>query len=347
MTSHYADVLIGLSYTFLAVSLLCAATREAIASLFQTRAKVLLDGVLTLLHEPDHKSRLRGILPSLSRLLRRHGGFGLDKLGSASLTAEVMRHPLITGMAQRGRMPSYIPSQIFARAFVSTLTAKYGKGKTAAMLLEQVGNEGLTRTLLAIMGEGPDDVAALEAAVRIWYDTVMERISGWYKRRSQFVLFLVGLFYAVAMNIDALQLSQRLWKDDALRDSMVEKAEQIRAAGLPPPLVQPPDAVASGASSALAQAAVAQAKAKDVQQLPIGWPSSRFDGVDGAWPFVIALAMALVGWVATAFAASLGSPFWFDGIGWLLALRGTGAKPASETAAAPPSVTITLPSLRK
>jgi hypothetical protein len=69
--------------------------------------------------------------------------------------------------------------------------------------------------------------------------------------------------------------------------------------------------------------------------------------VYSAWPFMIALAMALVGWVATAFAASLGSPFWFDGIGWLLALRGTGAKPASETATAPPSVTITLPSLRK
>jgi hypothetical protein len=51
MSSHYLDVAVGLSYTFLAVSLLCSATREAIASLFQTRAKVLLDGVLTMLHE--------------------------------------------------------------------------------------------------------------------------------------------------------------------------------------------------------------------------------------------------------------------------------------------------------
>ena len=337
MSSHYLDVAVGLSYTFLAVSLLCSATREAIASLFQTRAKVLLDGVLTLLHESAAKPRLRGIWPSILRLLRLDGGFGLEKLGAQSLTAEVTRHPLITGMAQQGRMPSYIPSAIFARAFVSTLTAKYGKGKTAAALLNSIGNEGLTKTLLAIMGEGPDDAAALENAVRIWYDTVMDRISGWYKRRSQFVLFLVGLVYAIVMNIDALQLSQRLWNDAALTAQLVQKAEDAK-----PPL--PPSA---DASTGPAQVKQAKAQAQDLQTLPIGWPSARFDGKSGAGPFTVALLFALVGWIATAFAASLGSPFWFEGVGWLLALRGTGAKPATETTAAPASSVVTLPSLRQ
>lgn len=337
MSSHYLDVAVGLAYTFLAVSLLCSATREAIASLFQTRAKVLLDGVLTLLHEPDGKREVRGIWPSIKRLLRLRGGFRLNALGSASLAAEVMRHPLICGMAQKGRMPSYIPSAIFARALVSTLTARYGKGKTASMLLESVGNDGLKRTLLAIMGEGPDDVAALDHAVQIWYDTVMERISGWYKRRSQLVLFLVGLFYAAAMNIDALQLSQRLWQDGALRDGLVEQSQQLPAAGLPAP---------TAGSGALGQAQQAKAQAQELQKLPIGWPSSRFDGVSGASAFTAALLFALMGWIATAFAASLGSPFWFDGIGWLLALRGTGAKPAAESSAVP-APTLKLPSLRK
>jgi hypothetical protein len=340
MSSHYLDVAIGLSYTFLAVSLLCSATREAIASLFQTRAKVLLDGVLTMLHEQEGKPRLRGILPSLRRLLRLDGGFGLDKLGPTSLAAEVMRHPLITGMAQCGRMPSYIPSAIFARAFVSTLSARYGKGQTAAMLLNSVGNDGLTRTLLAIIGEGPDDVAALENAVRIWYDTVMERISGWYKRRSQFVLFLVGLCYACAMNIDALQLSQRLWNDAALTTQLVQKAEAAK------PPAPPGSSPAAGAG--LEQTKQATARAQELQTLPIGWPSARFDATagQGSSAFLLALTFALIGWIATAFAASLGSPFWFDGIGWLLALRGTGVKPVSETTAASPPA-VTLPSLRK
>ena len=335
MSSHYLDVVVGLSYTFLAVSLLCSATREAIASLFQTRAKVLLDGVLTMLHESAARPRLRGIVPSILRLFRRESGFRLERLGAGSLTAQVMRHPLIVGMAQQGRMPSYIPSAIFARAFVSTLTARYGKGQTAAALLNSVGNEGLARTLLAIMGDGAGDEAALENAVRIWYDTVMDRISGWYKRRSQFVLFLVGLFYACVMNIDALQLSQRLWSDAALTAQLVQKAQAVQPAAQPAPGAAP-----------LEQAKQVKAQADVVQTLPIGWPSARFDAANDVGTFSVALLFALLGWIATAFAASLGSPFWFDGIGWLLALRGTGAKPATDTTAASSTV-LTLPSLQK
>jgi hypothetical protein len=332
MSSHYLDVAIGLSYTFLAVSLLCSATREAIASLFQTRAKVLLDGVLTMLHEQGGKPRLRGIVPSIKRFLRRDDGFGLAKLGAHSLSAAVMTHPLIVGLAQQGRMPSYIPSSIFARALVSTLSARYGKAQTAAMLLANVGNEGLSRTLLAIMGEGPDDLAALENAVRIWYETVMERITGWYKRRSQLVLFGVGLFYACAMNIDALELSQRLWSDDGASARLAQQgADNVAAGRMTPPAVP---AAGTPAAEPLARAMLVKKDAQAVQALPIGWPSPRFAGAadKGVGAFLAALAFAALGWIVTAFASSLGAPFWFDGIGWLLALRGTGAKPPAETA---------------
>lgn len=339
MSNHYLDVAIGLSFTFLAMSLLCSATREAIASLFQTRAKVLLDGVLTMLHESAAKPRLRGIGPSLARLLRRDNCFGLDRLGDASLTADVMRHPLIVGMAQRGRMPSYIPAPIFARAFVATLIARYGKGHTAQLLLASTRNDGLARTLLAIMGEGPDDAAALENAVRIWYETVMERITGWYKRRSQLVLFCIGLFYAGAMNIDALVLSQRLWQDDSVAAELAKTSAETIAAGR-----VKIDTSAMPAQS-LGQAVAAQKEIDKVAGLPIGWPSSRFEnlGGQGAGAWLLALGFALLGWIITAFASSLGAPFWFDGVGWLLALRGTGVKPPVESVPAT-SVTV-LPSL--
>jgi len=330
MSSHYLDVAIGLSYTFLAVSLLCSATREAIASLFQTRAKVLLDAVLTMLHESADKKKIRGILPSIQRLLRLDRGFRLEQLGSDSLTADVMRHPLIVGMAQQGRMPSYIPSAIFARAFISTLTAKHGKAQTAATLLAKVGNDGLSRTLLAIMGEGPDNVAALEVAVRIWYDTVMERTSGWYKRRSQMVLFGVGLFYACALNIDALQLSQRLWGDAAATATLVQKAIEAKPAAAP--------AAGAPTPTPTQQTAQANLQLQQVKALPIGWPSSRFENAVGTCAFVVALLFALFGWIITAFASSLGAPFWFDGIGWLLALRGSGAKPPDTTPSTAPLV---------
>lgn len=336
MSSHYLNVAIGLSFTFLAVSLLCSATREAIASLFQTRAKMLLDAVLTMLHESAARPRLRGVLPSLRRLLRRQDGFALERLGNAPLTAAVTRHPLIVGLALPGRMPSYIPAPIFARAFVATLLAREDQQRSAQALLAGLGNDGLARTLRAIMGAGPDDVAALEEAVRIWYDTVMERTTGWYKRRSQCVLFLVGLFYAGAMNIDALVLSERLWQDSTTAAALARQgAEQAGGGKL------------QAAAGTLQAAVGANASLQQVAGLPIGWPPARFAQEHGhAGSAALALALTFAGWAVTAFAASLGAPFWFDGVGWLLALRGTGAKPPSgSSAAGAPGSTVAGPAL--
>ena len=43
--------------------------------------------------------------------------------------------------------------------------------------------------------------------------------------------------------------------------------------------------------------------------------------------------MTVTIWLLAAFAASLGAPFWFQGVGRLLALRATGVRPQEEAAA--------------
>lgn len=370
MSTHYLDVALGLAATFLSLSLLCSASREAIASLFQSRAKVLLDGILTLLYEPAGLPLLRGILPSLRRLLRRDSGFDLHALGPASLAAAVLAHPLITGLAQPGRMPSYIPSSIFARALLDTLAQRHGPHGSARALLERTGNPPLQRSLLALLGSA-DDLDALEQAVRNWYDTVMARTSGWYKRRSQLVLFALALWYAVAMNIDAITLSQRLWHDESLAAQLAQQSsalvaqQQTASANLARVMqsmqapsdtapqdqaggaggVSTPAADAAGTAAENAGAALGSAT-RLLDALPIGWPSARLAGLSEAQAAsaLLALLLAVLGWGLTAFAASLGAPFWFDGLGWLLGLRGTGGRPTAPTAlAAEPA---SLPSLR-
>jgi hypothetical protein len=42
----------------------------------------------------------------------------------------------------------------------------------------------------------------------------------------------------------------------------------------------------------------------------------------------------LAGWLITALAAAQGAPFWFDLLNKLLQLRGSGTKPAEQTATA-------------
>ncbi len=370
MSTHYLDVALGLAATFLSLSLLCSASREALASLFQSRAKMLLDGILTLLYEPAGLPLLRGILPSLRRLLRRDGGFDLRALGPTSLAAAVLAHPLITGLAQPGRMPSYIPSSIFARALLATLMQRHGPQSSARALLERIGNPPLQRSLLALLGSA-DDLDALEQALRCWYDTVMARTSGWYKRRSQLLLFMLALGYAVAMNIDAITLSQRLWRDQSLAAQLAQQSGELMAqqhaasaslAGVMQSIQPPLDAAAQDqnvaaasvtlaltdeASPAAGNAGAALGSATQLLgTLPIGWPSARLAGLSEApiGAALLALLLVLLGWTLTGFAASLGAPFWFDGLGWLLGLRETGGRPSTHAmlVAEPAS----LPSLR-
>jgi hypothetical protein len=54
----------------------------------------------------------------------------------------------------------------------------------------------------------------------------MDRVSGWYKRRTQLVLFVIALTIVGAINGDSFTLAQRLWKDEALRTAVVAQANK-------------------------------------------------------------------------------------------------------------------------
>ena len=60
----------------------------------------------------------------------------------------------------------------------------------------------------------------------------MDRVSGWYKRRTQKILFVLGLAVAVVLNVDAITVAQRLNGDKPLRDAVVgQAANVVREAG--------------------------------------------------------------------------------------------------------------------
>ena len=58
----------------------------------------------------------------------------------------------------------------------------------------------------------------------IWFDAAMDRVSGWYKRRSQIILFFIGLFAAGALNVDTIAVTRSLISDPALRQAVVAHA---------------------------------------------------------------------------------------------------------------------------
>lgn len=69
-----------------------------------------------------------------------------------------------------------------------------------------------------------DELHAFCNRLESWFDDSMRRVSGWYKRRTQFILFLIGLGIAFFFNVDTIEISSRLSTDKDARDKLVNMA---------------------------------------------------------------------------------------------------------------------------
>ncbi|MCL6294866.1 hypothetical protein [Jejuia spongiicola] len=57
-----------------------------------------------------------------------------------------------------------------------------------------------------------------------WFNDTMERSTGWFKRRVQYILFIVGFVLAVSFNADTINIVKKLSKDPDARAELVELA---------------------------------------------------------------------------------------------------------------------------
>jgi hypothetical protein len=63
--------------------------------------------------------------------------------------------------------------------------------------------------------------------VETWFDNSMDRLSGWYKRWAQTWAFFIGLFFAVTLNVDSIDLAKHLWREPALRQALAANATKF------------------------------------------------------------------------------------------------------------------------
>jgi hypothetical protein len=192
--------------------------------------------------------------------------------------------------------------------------------------------------LLTLIDAAGNDVAKARENIETWFNSAMDRVSGWYKRRTQVIIMILGLGIAAVFNIDTIVVAQRLSTDKSLRESLVAAAGEYAKANASTPAASPsPIAAPSPAGSASGGAATlpSSTKAEDeftasydkLEQLglPIGWDTdeSRLLVAHGVWLNKRAWTRKLLGWVITALAVSLGAPFWFDMLNKLIVVRST------------------------
>lgn len=288
--SQVLEVVIGLTLIYLALSIGCSGIKEVIAGIFSLRANTLAQGVRSML-----------------------------KNGPNDYTSKLFAHPLIAGTAPEGQRPSYISARMFSAALLDIVApADPNRPRTMQSLrsgVSQIPEAKLRATLLNILDSAGGDVETARLKIEHWFDDTMERVSGWYKRTAQQIIFVAGLLLCAAVNADTLMIVKELWSDQALRSAVVAQAEKKVQSGNP--------AISTGQQVSLQQVA---GEIREANTPPIGWSRDPID--IRAWPSGLgAEALKVLGILLTSFAIVMGAPFWFDLLNNIINLRSSGNPP--------------------
>jgi len=298
-------VLIGMTFLYFVLAVLCSGVKEFIAAKLNWRAKTLEAGIGQMLA-------------------------GAQRDGAATLLQDFYDHPLIRDLAPPEKKPSYIPAQYFSATLEAVLKARQIGSADLPALIRNLPNGDLKNKLSAVVTQAGNDVDAARKAVEDWFDSTMDRVSGWYKRRAQKVMLVIAFALVIVVNADSFAVFRALWQSSALRDTVVDAARNARS-----------------------DTTVAQAKT-DLAKLPLGWSTNRpltevsYDAVWNQFTaniqkpnWWVSALITLLGWGMSAFAATLGAPFWFDAMGKLINMRTSGAPPQKD-AAGPPTTNIVV-----
>lgn len=310
--SPLIDVALGLALVFFLAAMLCSGLLEILARAGGARGRLLREG-------------LRSLVPDRWLYLR------------------LINHPMVAalyrGRPGKGSPPSYLPARNFTLAPADVLLLRqrlHGAANEPLSLaaLRQAVREARLKdlhvghALQPVVDAAPDLEAAL-AGMDAWFETAMDRVSGWYKAYAQKRLFLIAFAVAVLFNLDALSIATSLAHYPEQRAPAVQTAAGLAMAEAPPP-----PAAARGELRALAAAG-----------LPIGFScreaaatteggrlTAHMTGLLDCLSATLSaertgLAMKLLGWLLTALAVCLGAPFWFDAMKRLVNLRSAGPRP--------------------
>lgn len=79
--------------------------------------------------------------------------------------------------------------------------------------------------LVPLVDAAGQDAAKARQNIEEWFNSSMDRISGWYKRRAQVAIFVIGMVVAVWLNADTIRIVKALSSDKDLRAVLVAQAE--------------------------------------------------------------------------------------------------------------------------
>jgi len=339
LNSDVLEVATGLVFIYLVLSLVTTSARESLEAFLKDRGKSLEQGLIELF---DAKNDREGLLkqfydhPLIYSLYR--GGYTtpnpdpkvIAAAAAGPATDKITADHAKARKATQQKLPSYIPSSSFALAVMDMAA---GSGASALPLtvgrlstsIDTLPPGQLREVLRLAVQTSQNDIAKAQKFLEDWYDAAMDRVSGAYKRNTQTIVFIFSLFACVALNVNSLVIADSLSQNQTLRQALVAQAD------------------ATAKKAPLKGDAEVDAQIEKIRNtgLPIGWgddavkrlkaPITYDPKVKDAWIATIFGAFELLaGWAITAFAVTLGAPFWFDVLNKIMVVRST-VKPSEKS----------------
>ncbi len=97
----------------------------------------------------------------------------------------------------------------------------YNKGQTAP---DAKIDKETCKILLMHLKNSVYAIEDFSKKLESWFNDSMDRVSGWYKRQVQVILFIIGLGMAIMFNVDTVDIAGKLTTDKDARDKIVQLA---------------------------------------------------------------------------------------------------------------------------
>ena len=290
-------VVIGIIFVLLLLSLLATTIMELLASFFHLRGRNLIKALRNMLASSDTGEQL------------------LQEFQNNSLYKHLSQ--------QYSRSTQGPPSYVDSSTFQSILFEIILKGEGVDKLKEKIEalpDEDLRNVLNQLLRDADNELDGFKLNIEKWYNDVMDRASGWYKRYAQKILIWVGILIALVFNADTFSIYQRLASDPQTLQQVVSMAESY-VQTQEETLVRPVDPSFQESLDEL-QSLVDNEIQTVRSPLGLGWAEADFSDY-GVYDWIA----KILGYLVTALAISLGAPFWFDLLRKIVNIRSSGSKP--------------------
>lgn len=351
------EIIIGMVFIYLLVSLLATIVQELWASLTSLRGKILLKAIAKLL-EVENRSAVTGEAKSKlftefkrrvesSQIYQKYSDryLGLKQLPSY-LSAEQVTSIIKELLEKDTAMPTASPTE-------ATRDLNFvPQSSPEPTLLATMQQDDLRKQLEIIYQGSPtvplpgqrsladgadlnvaeDLVAKAKAGFKRQYDEIMDRATDWYKRGIQWNLITIGFLIAISFDADTFKIYSNLTSHPESRQELLQLAENYidnDQTTFYLDTINQIRVVTDTARAAAYRKLLDKYIIDQIETVPsplgLGWGKEPLPARPQDW------IIKFLGWVVTALAISLGAPFWFDLLKKLISIRSAGTRPPTAT----------------